>query len=521
MEEYRFQQKAPQIQKLLNKVPTIEAELGVQVQSEVSVQLTGFSWEDNKQMYAKTLPNEEYHIGQSRTLPGSKLSGYVPISVDSDAAVLRYTNMVSTTAQQNLFVGLCFFDQSYQPISGVTFEGDGAEKSYKTITVPIPADAKYVRFTCYDEFFNDFSASIVYTQVTYINGLGKKVNDVYDKVFTDEIRLDPVLCRRRFYLAMTEWCINHGIEDAIIEGGGGFGAGCEVEDEVLGHGLATLSVADFAKIFAVGSSYNTLCNIESEKKHIVYSKGNEREILLQSSLIRSEGVSELTNYYNVLFFKTGGGVATIPGTGEEIMPEDTYNVGAICQHDDFDGKLVLGVVRTNSSRVNMWKSIKCLMDIAKKKINNEDITSSDTDVLDTLGCTNAIAVILPYGNTQLYHSVNFATDSNYLLYSKNATDPIYALSMIKVLTAIVVLNYVADLDMQATITEEDRSSATPLSSAYNLFQGGEKLTIRDLLYASLLSSSNTANYVLARVVGQFLLETYGSKGFIPEDNPGE
>jgi D-alanyl-D-alanine carboxypeptidase len=93
--------------------------------------------------------------------------------------------------------------------------------------------------------------------------------------------------------------------------------------------------------------------------------------------------------------------------------------------------------------------------------------------------------------------------------------------MIKVLTAIVVLNYVADLDMQATITEEDRSSATPISSAYNLFQGGEKLTIRDLLYASLLQSSNIANYVLARVVGQFLLETYGSKGFIPEDNPGE
>ena len=520
MEEYKFQQKAPQIQELLNKVPTIEAELGIQVQSEVSIQLTGFSWEDNKQMYAKTLPNEEYHIGQSRTWPGSKLSGYVPISVDSDAAVLRYTNMVSTIAQQNLFVGLCFFDQSYHPISGVTFEGDGAEKSYKTITVPIPADAKYVRFTCYDEFFNDFSASIVYTQVTYINGLGKKVDDVYDKVFPNEIRIDPVLCRRRFYLAMTEWCKNHGIEDAIIEGAGGFGAGGEVENEVLGHGLATLSVADFAQIFAVGSSYNMLDNIESEKEHIVYSKGNEREILLQSSLTSSEA-SELTNYYSVLFVKTGGGTATIPGTGEQIMPDDYYSIGAICKHDDFDGKLVLGVVRTNISRANRWKSIKCLMDIAKKKINNEDITSSDTDVLDTLGCTNAIAVILPYGNTQLYHSVNFATDSNYLLYSKNATDPIYALSMIKVLTAIVVLNYVADLDMQATITEEDRSSATPLSSAYNLFQGGEKLTIRDLLYASLLPSSNIANYVLARVVGQFLLETYGSKGFIPEDSPGE
>jgi D-alanyl-D-alanine carboxypeptidase (penicillin-binding protein 5/6) len=82
---------------------------------------------------------------------------------------------------------------------------------------------------------------------------------------------------------------------------------------------------------------------------------------------------------------------------------------------------------------------------------------------------------------------------------------------------MVVLDYTKDLDVFLTITQEDRDSATSYSSAYSLFEGGEKITIRDLLYASLLPSSNVANYVLARYVGQFLLETYNTNGFIPNN----
>ena len=81
---------------------------------------------------------------------------------------------------------------------------------------------------------------------------------------------------------------------------------------------------------------------------------------------------------------------------------------------------------------------------------------------------------------------------------------------------MVVLDYVKDLDVFLTVTAEDKASVGPNGAGYNLFPEGCKMTIRDLLYAALLSSNNVACYVLARYVGQFLIETYGDKGFIPD-----
>ena len=127
------------------------------------------------------------------------------------------------------------------------------------------------------------------------------------------------------------------------------------------------------------------------------------------------------------------------------------------------------------------------------------------------------AIKLPVGNPKAFHKMDFNdVDNPQIIYTYNADTPILTLSMIKLLTAIIVLDYTKDLDVFLTVTAEDRAAAGSGSYAYNLLPEGCKITIRDLLYAALLPSNNVSCYVLARYVGQFLIETYGDKGFIPD-----
>lgn len=507
-----------------DRLATIEDELGIPYKSTLTDNV-GVIFSNNGMIRTRYADgHEEGSVGTS-TL--SKYSQFVNIAKYSK---LDYTRMISTAAASYTVAGLCFYteanESSFISGSGIPYQTDGAEKGYVQHEIAVPEGAQYVRFSCFNEYVENFVCEGIYTEYIYSDGLGKEVNnlreelsEVQQTLYPEEIRINPTLCRRRFYLAMTEWCKNHGIANAIIEGAGGFGAGGEVENEVLGYGFANYSVADMAKILLTGYSYGFIANAMSELKHIAYAKGNERAIELDSGLVTNDNSQNLLNYYKVMAYKSGGGPSYVDGIGE-VMPENSYCMSAICYHEDFDDCLVLGVVRMSSDngRNARFSVFKQLMDVAKKRIQNEDITAADTNLLEQSDVNNAIAIKIPFGNPKAYHHVDFgANDCPYTLFAKNQNAAIYPMSMIKVLTAIVVLDYMKDLDVRLTITQEDRGAATRYSSAYTLFQGGEKLTIRDLLYASLLPSSNVANYVLARYVGQFLLETYDTNGFIPNN----
>lgn len=510
------------------KINDLQTNVGEYTSGEITTPINVGTWIDNYAVNATTVPEYNIYIGEVRSNNNNSATDFVDIS-SRPSNQLQYTNILSTGLQSNIAIGLCFYDSQKVAISGVLYEGNASEVSYKLIKVDIPVNAKYVRFSFRTNLLSNFSAAFVSEGRIYINGLGKQVNDLSEEVEDiktsiappAEIRLAPATCRRRFYKAMTEWCKNHGINDAIIEGAGGFGAGGEVENEVLGHGLANLSVADMAKILYTAYNYPDIENVMAETKHIAYTKGNERAILLESSWMNTDRAKPLTDYYKVMLGKTGGGQAIL--NNEQLMPEDSYCLSAICYHEDFNDALVLGVVRVKSSRAAIYPVFKQLMDLAKKVINN-DASASDiaTALTNNADLGHAIAIKLPFGNPRAYHSVDFdSADCPYVIYKKEPQSPqsklFYPMSMIKVLTAMVVLDYTKDLDVFLTITQEDRDAATSYSSAYNLFEGGEKITTRDLLYASLLPSSNVANYVLARYVGQFLLETYNTNGFIPNN----
>ena len=466
--------------------------------------------------------------GKTYSSNTTKYSSFIDISKYS---AIKYARMITTQAESVILGGICFYsDANEESVISGSGQGytHGDEKSFYEDEIAIPAGAKYVRFSCWKESVNDFYCKGIYNDYVYSSGLGKKVEDISDDVETiketldqQEIRINPVLCRKRFYLAMTEWCKNHNLSDSvIIEGAGGGGIGGEVEDEQLGHGLAQYKVGDAAKILFNSYSYDFIANALSEKVHTAYPKDATEGIELISTSYDS--FESVLPSYIPMVWKTGSGTKSAG-----IMNENYYNLCAICNNEDFKGNLVLGVIRTAGSSEKRYDMFKALMDIAKKKINNNDSITTEENTLINSGkgtslngdtiYGSAIAIKLPVGNPKAFHKMDFNdVDNPQIIYTYNADTPILTLSMIKLLTAIIVLDYTKDLDVFLTVTAEDRAAAGSGSYAYNLLPEGCKITIRDLLYAALLPSNNVSCYVLARYVGQFLIETYGDKGFIPD-----
>lgn len=85
------------------------------------------------------------------------------------------------------------------------------------------------------------------------------------------------------------------------------------------------------------------------------------------------------------------------------------------------------------------------------------------------------------------------------LYEKNAEEKRYPASTTKIMTALIVLENVDDLEQKVTVTQEDFNGVEADSSKAG-FVVGEEVSIMDLLYGLLLPSGNEAANTLARVV---------------------
>jgi len=126
-------------------------------------------------------------------------------------------------------------------------------------------------------------------------------------------------------------------------------------------------------------------------------------------------------------------------------------------------------------------------------------------------CTLALAVLAPFttptasaqGGAAAYAIVDSTT--GYPLDGVNAHKKLQVGSLTKVATAMVVLDWAdatgQDLGQFATITQ----GAAALNTGAGVgFQTGDQCSLRDLLYAALLQSDNTAAQTLADHVGRSL-----------------
>ena len=91
-------------------------------------------------------------------------------------------------------------------------------------------------------------------------------------------------------------------------------------------------------------------------------------------------------------------------------------------------------------------------------------------------------------------------DSDMVLYEKNADKKRYPASTTKIMTALLTLENVKDLNETVTAEQGDFTKVTADSSNADI-KVGETVRVIDLLYALMLPSANEAAYMLARHVG--------------------
>ncbi|MFZ1220432.1 MAG: serine hydrolase [Chthoniobacterales bacterium] len=127
----------------------------------------------------------------------------------------------------------------------------------------------------------------------------------------------------------------------------------------------------------------------------------------------------------------------------------------------------------------------------------------------------AIVLCLPAGHALRAAKAYVIVDAQtgFVLEQMNAKDKRQIGSLTKVATAMVVLDWAekrsGDLNQLATIPPE-----AFVGTGENLigFQPGDRITLRDLLYAALVQSDNVAAYTLAHQVGTALQPIVSSAG---------
>ena len=96
-------------------------------------------------------------------------------------------------------------------------------------------------------------------------------------------------------------------------------------------------------------------------------------------------------------------------------------------------------------------------------------------------------------------AILFDADTKEVLYYKNAVQAMFSASTVKLLTALVTLEWCTE-EEQVTIGDEIKMIASDSTRAY--LKEGEVLTIRNLLEGMLLPSGNDAAYAIAAYVGR-------------------
>lgn len=98
------------------------------------------------------------------------------------------------------------------------------------------------------------------------------------------------------------------------------------------------------------------------------------------------------------------------------------------------------------------------------------------------------------------HAILYNLDSGEILYTKDDETKIQIASLTKIMTALVSLDKIKNLDEEIVITYDDLKGLTEKNLVTAGFKIGQKVTYRDLLYGLLLPSGADAAMALARNV---------------------
>lgn len=136
---------------------------------------------------------------------------------------------------------------------------------------------------------------------------------------------------------------------------------------------------------------------------------------------------------------------------------------------------------------------EALQDVPMEDEMPEDLPFASGYVMETTGSTRTIGG----DNVQSTYGILIDLDNSTIVAQKNARDRIVPASMTKILTVLVAAEHITDLNDTFTITREitDYSYGNDCSAAG--FDVGETVTVKDLLYGTILPSGADAAAGLA------------------------
>lgn len=231
--------------------------------------------------------------------------------------------------------------------------------------------------------------------------------------------------------------------------------------------VGQLSTAYDFNIFTLqASAYQEIANVWGQKSYNLHVLGQNARSLIVETSVASPSID---NYYKILGGKTGTvgfikNLTAIIYTNNEIF--------------------VATIMRGSSDRFN---DSKIAIDEAIKKDSNEnyDVTK--------IGDANSSFSIIKYPKVNPVLLTNFRPE---ILLSKNETLKQNPANMMKVVTAIVMLENMENINNTITFNENDFVGESGVK-----LKVGDKITMRDALYTMLLSSSNDTAKAVARTIG--------------------
>lgn len=238
-------------------------------------------------------------------------------------------------------------------------------------------------------------------------------------------------------------------------------------------GFTASTAYDLIKMAVHATGYNDIAKVWNKKTYTIVTKGiDPREIVLATTVTDSA----LETAYYIFGGKTGTGTA-VQQSLVMLVPAP-------------NGNMLVGAIAENST--DRFVAMKELFDIGIHCLDPVFVPPDG----HTLTATNFAVALMPHGNPLSYEGYDIP-----LLYAANENTAKACASTAKVLTAMVMLDYVKDLNEMFEIEASDIQPAS-------IVKAGDIISFKDALHAMLLPSANEVAKAISREVGYKILNAY-------------
>jgi len=242
------------------------------------------------------------------------------------------------------------------------------------------------------------------------------------------------------------------------------------------------TASDMLRCLNSAYRYDALNRIWNKKEYSFNVRGkNAREMTVTSTVTAACDSHILSDRYSIIGGKTG-----------TLSSYKARNLSVVVKAPESNGILACSVLYADAENGlpgNRFEAARAAIDAAL----------SDNACEASVCAASAAVCRLP-------ESGDFS--DAVILLEKNSLDKRVPASMTKIMTAMLLLDCVPDIERDVLVTEDDIAQLPERFYVKDIL-AGDILTVCDLLHAMLLPSSNSSAMIVARIVGSILLSERG------------